>query len=92
MTSILCPHCRGTVEIPGPQRQPLTKRQAELLTYIRQYNAEHNYSPTYEEMMAHMDCAAGSVVGLVKELRQRGWVRTARLKARSIQIIESDAA
>lgn len=91
MTAILCPHCSGTVELPGQQRHPLTKRQRELLNYIQAFNAEHGYSPTYDEMRLNFKCAVGSIAGLVQELRKRGWVRTSHNRGRSIQVIE-DAA
>lgn len=92
MTCIICPHCSHTVEIPGPQRLPLTKRQAEVLAFIQQHNAEHNCSPTLEEICKRFDYRAlATAHGLVTELRKRGWITRGFNTARSIRVIE-DAA
>lgn len=71
----------------------LTRRQQDLLTFIRGYMAEHNsVAPTYEEMAAALDVKSKSnIVRLVTGLRDRGHVDFINRRARTIRIIADDA-
>ena len=48
-----CPTCNGSGWIDQPLA-PLSRRQSELLTYIRKYIVIHGYAPTLEEMAAKL--------------------------------------
>jgi repressor LexA len=70
----------------------LTKRQSEVLQFIRGYIAEHSYSPSYREIQAALAISSiSSVYEIVDGLEERGRIRKARGMARSISVVELDA-
>ena len=72
---------------------PLTRRQKEILDYVREYLERQGYSPTLEEIADHFDLA--SLNGVYKHLRAlqaRGFIRRLTNQARSIQLLNPDAS
>jgi repressor LexA len=70
---------------------PLTKRQKEILSYLKQFLAREGYSPTLEEIAHHFGMA--SLNGVYKHLtvlEERGFIRRLSNRARSIQIVETE--
>ncbi len=70
---------------------PLTKRQKEILTYLKNFLAANEYAPTLEEIANHFGMA--SLNGVYKHLRvleERGFIKRLSNRARSIQIVESE--
>ena len=66
---------------------PLTRRQRQILDYIRAYIEEKDYSPSFEEIARHLNVA--SLNGVYKHLRaleERGFIRRLSNHARSIQL------
>ena len=66
---------------------PLTRRQRQILDYIRGYIEQKDYSPSFEEIARHLDVA--SLNGVYKHLRaleERGFIRRLSNQARSIQL------
>ncbi len=66
---------------------PLTRRQRQILDYIRTYIEEKDYSPSFEEIARHLNVA--SLNGVYKHLRAleaRGFIRRLSNQARSIQL------
>ena len=81
-----CPHCGGAL----PVRNGLTKRQADLLAFIRDYLAEHGHSPSFEEMQIALELAGkSSIAKLVSALENRGHITRRRYEARSIELMEN---
>ena len=67
----------------------LTKRQAELLAFIRQYHAWHGMTPTYAEMMKAVGIASKSgIARVVVALEERNYIRRLPNRARSIALCE----
>ena len=70
---------------------PLTKRQNEILSYIRDFLSENSYSPTLEEIANHFGLA--SLNGVYKHLtvlEERGFIKRLPNRARSIDVIDYD--
>lgn len=69
----------------------LTRRQHDLLVFIRDYMAESGgVSPSYEEMMDAMGYASKSRIHfLIKNLEEREFIRHMPQHSRSIEILKS---
>jgi repressor LexA len=66
----------------------LTPRQAQLLRFIETYQAEHGYSPCYEEMIAALGLKSKlNSFRLVRQLEERGLIRRLPNRARAVEII-----
>jgi len=65
---------------------PLTRRQRDILAFIREYREEQGISPTLEEIAAHYGVNKVTVFGHVRELERKGAItRGERHTSRSIQ-------
>ncbi len=70
---------------------PLTKRQSQILGFIREYLQEHDYSPTLEEIGSHFGLASlNGVYKHLQALEERGFIRRLANQARSIQLLHGD--
>lgn len=70
-----------------PMGGGLTKRQRDLLTYIRSYVGQHGFSPSFEEMKEALGLASKSGVHrLVSALVERGYVKSMYARARSVEL------
>ncbi len=71
----------------------LTKRQKEILDYIRDYLKAEGYAPTLEEIGAHFGLSSpATVYKHVQQLVQKGYVRKAKHQGRGIELVENDSA
>ncbi len=69
---------------------PLTKRQKDILDYLKDFLHRHGYSPTLAEIANHFSLA--SLNGVYKHLRaleERGFIRRLCNQSRSIQVLET---
>jgi repressor LexA len=75
-------------------RRPLTRRQREILDFLRGFVAEHGYSPSLEEIGAHFGLSSVATVHKhVQHLAEKGYLRKAWNRSRSIEPVEeADAA
>src|SRR5207245_2883649 len=76
----------------GP-RGMLTKRQKELLDFLRTYIAEHGYAPTLDEIGRHF--ALGSLATVHKHLtnlERKGRIRRLANHSRALELTEAPAA
>jgi len=72
---------------------PLTKRQKEILGFLKDYLGERGYSPTLEEIANHFKIASlNAIYKHLKALEERGFIRRLSNQARSIQVLENSAA
>lgn len=70
-----------------------TKKQRELLVFIRTFIAEHGYSPSYREIMHGLEYTSVATVALhVKSLIVRGHLRKRDYSARSLEVVNPDDA
>jgi len=64
----------------------LTRRQREIYDYIREFVAEHRYSPSLEEIGAHFGLSSVATVHKhVQHLVEKGLVRKAWNRSRSVE-------
>ena len=73
-------------------KQNLTKRQAHVLDFIKDYIASESLSPTLNEIGDHLGVNRVTVFEHVRALEQKGWIRTERHLSRSIELISDEGA
>ncbi|MBP6880943.1 hypothetical protein KBC31_04930 [Candidatus Saccharibacteria bacterium] len=65
-----------------------TKKQHEILEYVREFTAEHGYSPSYREIKRGLSYGSiGTVAYHVDQLVALGRIRKSDNAARSLEII-----
>ena len=70
---------------------PLTRRQAQIIDFLREYRGEHGISPTLEEMALHFGISKVTIFGHVAELERKGVLkRHERGASRSIQLLDEE--
>lgn len=69
-------------------RANLTKRQLEILDYIREYRERTRISPTLDEIAAAFKVSKITVFEHIQALKKKGVVSTEKNMARSIQIVD----
>jgi len=74
------------------RKQNLTKRQAHVLDFIKDYIASESLSPTLNEIGDHLGVNRVTVFEHVRALEQKGWIRTERHLSRSIELISDEGA
>lgn len=70
---------------------PLTRRQKEILDFLKDFLGRNGYSPTLEEIAEHFHLA--SLNGVYKHLvalETRGFIRRLSSQARSIQVLDRE--
>ena len=67
---------------------PLTDRQKEVLEVIRKYIAEHEYSPTYQELADILGMYLKAVYDHIRALERKGWITKIDKKPRTIVILK----
>jgi repressor LexA len=66
-----------------------TKKQYELLTFIKLFTARYGYSPSYREIMRGLNYTSVATVALhVNSLIKRGHLRKRDHSARSLEVVE----
>jgi len=66
----------------------LTKKQAELYAFIRDYQREHGISPAFEEMRVAIDLASNSGIHrLLNGMEERGLLRRLHHRHRAIELL-----
>lgn len=63
-----------------------TKRQRELLRFIKDFYDQHNYSPSIREMCKYLNVTSGSVMQKISALEIRGYIKRKAQVARTIKI------
>jgi repressor LexA len=67
----------------------LTKRQSELLDYLRKTIAVQGYAPSLEEMAEHFELSSvGTVHKHLKALEEKGVIRRQWNRSRAIEIVD----
>lgn len=66
----------------------LTRRQRELLVYLRAYDGANGTAPSFDEMVAAMGYKSkNSVHKLLVGLQERGFIRRMKGRARAIELV-----
>ena len=68
----------------------MTKTQAKVLEFIRQFIRAHGYSPSLDEIAKGIGSYSGNVHGILAKLAERGYVRKGR-GWRNIRLIDGVA-
>lgn len=72
---------------------PLTRRQRQILDFLRAYHAENGISPTLEEIAEEFGVNKVTIFGHVAELERKGLIRRPqRGVSRGLQIVEDQEA
>lgn len=68
----------------------LTAKQKIVLNYIENYNAEHDFSPTYREIMEGLGLkSVSSVAEHIENLTAKGALRRRPNEARSLEVVDT---
>ena len=71
--------------------KPLTKRQKEILDYLRGFVREHGYAPSFEEIcQAFNYTSLATVHEHLSNLELKGYIRKSYRKSRAIEFCEDD--
>ena len=66
----------------------LTKRQEEVLTFIKKYSADHGYPPAIREICLGVGLSSPATVFVhVKNLENKGYLKTENNKFRTIELL-----
>lgn len=72
-------------------KQTLTKKQKHLLDFIRQFDDEYGYAPTFREIMDGLNYSSVATVAQhVDNLAHKGFLHKRNNEARSVQLVDAD--
>lgn len=64
-----------------------TKRQEEVLEFIKDYLADNKYPPTIREIAAHFEISVKGAYDHIKALEKKGYLRCNSNRSRAIEIL-----
>ena len=64
----------------------LTRRQHDIVTFIRDYIAENDYAPTMQEMADHFGVSRPTIFEHIEALQAKGALTREALKSRAIEL------
>ena len=71
----------------------LTKKQADVLAYIRQHVEDHGYAPSYREIAEHFNLSSPATIHqYVKTLTEKGYLNSEDGSARSLEVLKPERA
>ena len=72
-------------------KQTLTKKQKQILDYIRNFHDEYGYAPTFREIMDGLNYSSVATISQhVDNLATKGFLLKRNNEARSIQLVDAD--
>ena len=60
------------------KKQPLTKRQAEILQAIKDFNKQHGCMPTYAELAQLLNQRASGLFPTIRRMAEKGYIQQDR--------------
>lgn len=73
--------------------EPLTRRQKEILDFIRNFIDENGYAPSYREIGYYFELAStGTISEYISILEEKGYLSKEAMDARSIQLTPAFAS
>ena len=70
---------------------PLTKRQAQILEYLRSHIDKNGYSPSYREIGQHFGLSSTATIAEhIESLKEKGYLSHEENLARSIQVLNPE--
>src|SRR5262249_54202387 len=71
----------------------VTKRQKEMLDFLREYIDEHGYAPTLEEIGRHFSLGSLATVHKhLQNLERKGLIRRLANRSRALEVTGADGA
>lgn len=70
--------------MPTPEKEPLTPRQDEILSWVKGFIRDHGMPPTVREIGSAFAIKSSSVFDLLQALERKGHLRRSGLGARSL--------
>lgn len=68
--------------------EPLTKRQSDVLNFIKKYTALHGFPPTIREICEGVNLSSPATVFVhIKNLEKQGYVRSSNNKFRTLELL-----
>ena len=81
--------CYTIVRMYRRQHSDLTKKQGETLNVIRDFLAQHNYAPSYRDVMRAMGIKSpATAYNHVQALREKGYLSLSGGQMRSVELTE----
>ena len=72
--------------------QPLTRRQREILDYLKEFIDERGYAPSLEEIGARFGLSSLATVHKhLQNLQEKGFIRRAWNRSRSVELVQTRA-
>ena len=73
------------------QQKPLTKKQKEILDFVRDFSETHGYAPSFEEIADGFGYGSlATVHEHLENLRAKGYIRKAYNESRSISLVPAE--
>lgn len=70
--------------------EPLTRRQKEILDYIRNFIDQNGYAPSYREIAHYFEFSStGTIAEYIGILEEKGYITREAMEARAIQLTPS---
>ena len=70
--------------------EPLTKRQLEIINFIRNFIDQNGYAPSYREIAYYFDFSStGTIAEYISILQEKGYLTKEAMEARAIQLTPS---
>jgi len=70
--------------------EPLTRRQKEILDYVRKFIDENGYAPSFREIAYYFEFSSvGTVAEYLSILEEKGYITKDAMEARAIQLTPS---
>ena len=66
----------------------ITKRQSEVLTYIKTFIDEHHFPPTIREISEYFSISVKGAYDHVKALERKGYIRLDNNRSRTIEVLD----
>lgn len=70
----------------------ITKRQQEVLDFIKSYISEHHFPPTMREISDHFDISVKGAYDHVKALERKRYINLGSNRSRTIEVLDHDKA
>lgn len=64
----------------------MTKKQEDVLKFIKKFHVEHDYPPTIREIGEHFKVTIGTVQGHLDRLRAQGYLTWAKGQPRTFKV------
>src|SRR6056297_1110440 len=68
----------------------ITRRQSEVLDYIKSFITDHHFPPTIREISEHFSISVKGAYDHVKALEKKGFLRIDNNRSRTIEVVGQD--